>query len=324
MNCTIAKTFKYHAFVVGSMLLMFAASSRAALIVDDSWADGGRNNGADTLDTDWWTSTGSTAIEVSVGSLGLVTGSSGRGIHGTFTPQTLSVGQTLTAIFTFTTPATVATNSQAAFRIGLFDTLGKAGLAADLTASSGSPNHIYDDLPGYMMDYDVNFSPSNIQFREHNTVAPPGGSGQLMSSTSDYTSLLAGGSTYSIAANTSYTGTFAVTKTALGLDLTGSLSQGSTLLSTFTTSDTTPSSSTYGMLAFQANSNIFGSSNTPGTANNGIDFRLLAQTFARRMQWSLSQTDSVMGTVIMTAQLRRTIRISTTTALSMTQRRMRR
>jgi hypothetical protein len=123
-----------------------------------------------------------------------------------------------------------------------------------------------------MMDYDVNFATANIQYREHNTAVPPGGSGQLMAATADYTSLAGGGSTYSIAANTSYTGTFAITKTASGLDLSGSLSQGSTLLSSFTTSDATPSSSTFGMLAFHANSNIFGSSNTPNTANNGVDF----------------------------------------------------
>src|SRR5204862_3573399 len=68
------------------------------------------------------------------------------------------------------------------------------------------------------------------------------------------------------------TGVLSIAKTFTGLDLTGSLSQGTTLLSTFTTSDATPSSSTFGMLAFHANSNIFGTSNTPNTANNGIDF----------------------------------------------------
>jgi hypothetical protein len=149
MNCSGVKqlmcAWGSACLVVGSIFLTSTQDSRAALIVDDSWADGGRNNGADPLDTDWWTSTGSTAIEVSVGSLGLVTGTSGRGIHGTFTPQTLNVGDTLTATFTFTTPATVGTNAQSAFRIGLFDTLGKSGLSADLSASTGTPNHIYDD-----------------------------------------------------------------------------------------------------------------------------------------------------------------------------------
>ena len=51
----------------------------AQIIVNDSWVDGGRDNGADLLDAAWWTSSASTGIEVAVGSLGLVTGTSGRG-----------------------------------------------------------------------------------------------------------------------------------------------------------------------------------------------------------------------------------------------------
>ena len=77
--------------------MAIAPAAQAALIVDDSWADGGRNNGADPLDTNWWSSVSSTGTgtEVSVGSLGLVTGSSGRGIHGIFPTQTLSsIGDT--------------------------------------------------------------------------------------------------------------------------------------------------------------------------------------------------------------------------------------
>jgi hypothetical protein len=254
--------------ILAGWLLVAMSSAQAALIVNDSWADGGRNNGADPLDTDWWTSTNSSAIEVSVGSLGLVTGSSGRGIHGTFPSQTLAVGDTLTATFTFIAPATMGSGA-ATFKIGIFDTTGKPGLAADLSASSGSPNPIYNGLPGYMMDFDVRTGTENIQFREHNTSLT---TGQLLASTGDYINLAAGGNVYTLAANTTYTGVLSLTKTAVGLDLTGSLSSGAGLLSTFTTSDPTPSSSSYGMLAFHVNSNIFGSANTPGAADNGVDF----------------------------------------------------
>ena len=107
-------------------------------------------------------------IEVSAGSLGMVTGTSGRGIHTVFPTQTLAnVGDKLIATYTFTTPATVGTRGTAAFRVGLFDTLGRAGLDADVSASSGTPNSLYGwgtglrrwpgtaGLPGYMMDMDV-------------------------------------------------------------------------------------------------------------------------------------------------------------------------
>src|SRR5262249_2123885 len=109
--------------LVGVCLAM-APSANAALIVDDSWADGGRNNGADPLDTNWWSSVSSTGtgIEVSAGSLGLVTGTSGRGIHGIFPTQTLTnIGDKLVATYTFTTPATIGTAQTGGFRVGLFD-----------------------------------------------------------------------------------------------------------------------------------------------------------------------------------------------------------
>jgi hypothetical protein len=258
-------------FLVG-VLLMLAPASFAGVIVDDSWTDAGRNNGADALDTDWWTSTTSTAIEVSAGSLGLVSGTSGRGIHGTFSPQTLTnVGDSLKATFTFKTPATVATGATAAFKIGLFNTNGNSGLAADLSASSTTPNTIYDPLPGYMMDFDVNpASGANITFREKSPV--PGSTGQLLGTTTGFVQLAGGGNAYSFAASTTYTGTYSITKTATGIDLSGSLSDGSGVLSTFTTSDSSPSATTFDLLGFHVNANIFGSSNAVNTADNGIDF----------------------------------------------------
>ncbi len=111
--------------ILAGAWLALAPLARATLIVDDSWADGGRDNGADALDSNWWTSASSSGIEVSTGSLGLVTGSSGRGIHTVFPTQTLAnVGDCLTATYTFTTPDTVGSRSSASFKVGLFDTLG--------------------------------------------------------------------------------------------------------------------------------------------------------------------------------------------------------
>src|SRR3954471_4162315 len=113
MNCRSSKGFhcKLLAFsFVTAGAFLAASSARATLIVDDSWADGGRNNGADPLDSNWWTSSASSGIEVSVGSLGMVTGTSGRGIHTIFPTQTLAnVGDSLVATYTFKTPATVGT-----------------------------------------------------------------------------------------------------------------------------------------------------------------------------------------------------------------------
>src|SRR5688572_2914192 len=157
--------------------LALTTSLHAAIIVNDSWADGGRDNGADALDSNWWTSANSNGIEVAVGSLGMVTGTSGRGIHTIFPTQTLAnVGDKLTATYTFRTPATIGSGAAGAFHVGLFDTLGRAGLNADVSASSGSPNALYGlfsaneaGLPGYMLDMDVGTGSEDLNFRQLDT-----------------------------------------------------------------------------------------------------------------------------------------------------------
>jgi hypothetical protein len=258
------------------------ASLQAAIIVNDSWADGGRNNGADAQDASWWTSASSAGIEVAVGSLGMVTGTSGRGIHAIFPTQTLAnVGDKLVATYRFTTPATIGTGGSGAFRSGLFDTLGRAGLDADVSASSGTPNAVYGwgtgaspagpgtaGLPGYMLDMDVGTGTEDLNFRQHDagTVNP---TGRLMGTTTGFANISPSGpdGAYTFAANTSYTGSLTITRSsATEFQVTGTLGAAS-----HTVTDAFDSAS-FGMLAFWANSNIFGSSATAGTADNGIDF----------------------------------------------------
>jgi hypothetical protein len=250
----------------------------AQVIVNDSWADGGRNNGTDPLDSSWWTSSAASGIEVSVGSLGMVTGTSGRGIHTVFPSQTLAnIGDSLVATYTFSTPATVGTGGTGGFRVGLFDTLGRAGLDADISASSGSPNSLYGyfatstaALPGYMLDMDVGTGTEDLNFRQHDlvqTATTP--TGRLMGTTTGFTSLSPSGpdGAYAFAPNTTYTGSFTITRiSATEMQLAATLGAATHLVTdTFDSAD-------FGMLAFWANSNIFGSSGTPDTADNGIDF----------------------------------------------------
>jgi hypothetical protein len=287
MNRHFAKPFNSSfaaaCLVVLGSLLAAAPAAYATLIVDDSWADGGRNNGADPLDANWWSSVSSagTGIEVSVGSLGMVTGTSGRGIHGIFPTQTLAnVGDSLVATYTFTTPATISSTAQTGgFRVGLFDTLGRGGLDADITSSSGSPNSLYGlysaatvGLPGYMMDMDVATGAEDISFRQLDTPVNVGAqtpTGRLMGTTTGFTQLSPTGvdGGYTFAANTTYTGTFTITRiNTTDMQLTGTLGSYS-----HTNTDTFDSAN-IGMLAFWANSNVFGSSSTSNTADNGIDF----------------------------------------------------
>jgi MYXO-CTERM domain-containing protein len=260
--------------------LALTTSLHAAIIVDDSWADAGRDNGADPLDSNWWTSANANGIEVSAGMLGMVTGTSGRGIHTIFPTQTLAnVGDKLTATYTFSTPATIGSGASAAFRVGLFDTLGRAGLNADVSASSGTPNAVYGlfsanevGLPGYMFDMDVGTGSEDLNFRQLDAaVNVPAGTptGRLMGTTTGFTSISPSGpdGAFAFAPNTTYTGSLMITRTsATEMQLTGTLGSAShSVTDTFDSDD-------FGMLAFWANSNVFGSSGTPNTADNGIDF----------------------------------------------------
>ncbi len=254
-------------------------TASAVVIVDDSFADGDlAKTGA--LDTNWWTSSSSSGAEITPGSLGLVTGTSGRGIHTVFPTQTLAnVGDKLTATYTFTTPATVGSGGNSSFRVGLYDTLGRAGLDADISASSGSPNALYGwsvgnggpgdlGLPGYMLDMDVDNGADDLNFRKHDVNSA---TGRLMSTTGSgsFSSISPSGpdNAYVFMANTQYTGSFTIERiSATEVELTGTL-DGAThsVTDAFDSVD-------LGFLGFHINSNQFGSTNAQGEPDNGIDF----------------------------------------------------
>lgn len=246
-------------------------ASTGPVVFDDSFADGDRANGADAMDTNWWTTSSSSAIEVAEGHLGLVSGGSGRGIRGTFAPRTLEAGQTLKASFTFTVPETIGTNRDSSVRVGLFDKLGRPDLEDDLSASSKSPNPIYDGLPGYMIDFDVNLddpSLANIDIRRHKDDTQ----GRLLGTTKGYAHLGGGGNAYQFEAGQSYTGTIALKKLDAGVEVAGSVSKDGAVLSEFSAVDAEGTMDTVGMLAFHVNSKTFGSSKKPDEADNGLDF----------------------------------------------------
>ena len=256
-------------------MVALSATSHAIVevVFDDSWADGGRDNGADPTDADWWTSSNSSAIEVSTGSLGLVSGSSGRGIRATFPDVSIAPAESIKVTYTFTTPATVGDNRSTGLRAALFDKP-SAGLEADLSASSSSPEPLYDGVRGYYSDFDVNTGSENTFIRERN---PLDTQGRLMATTSAYFSLGGGGDTYSILPNTEYVGTLEVERARPNsavdsVDITATLSQGGNLLSTHTETNQFTLVTTFGQLGFHANSRTFGDSNSPDTPDNGIDF----------------------------------------------------
>jgi len=241
------------------------------VIFNDSFADGGRDDGPDESDTSWWYTTNSSALEIAANTLGLVSGGSGRGLRTTFPEQALEEGQTLQATFTFTTPETIGVDRESAFRIGLFNKLGRPEMETDQSASSKDPNKNYDGLPGYMIDFDINLSDAaeaNIDIRKHNEDSL----GRLLGTTKSYQHLGGGGDAYQFEPEQTYTGVMAIKKVNNGIELTGSLSQDGNILSNFSLVDEGSDVNNIGMLAFHVNSKTFGSSKERDQPDNGLDF----------------------------------------------------
>ncbi|MDP4610180.1 MAG: immunoglobulin domain-containing protein [Opitutales bacterium] len=241
------------------------------LIVNDDFSDLDRTK-TGSLDADWWSSnsTSGNSVEIDGTGLGLISGTSGRGIHATFTPQTLVIGQKLTVTYIFTTPATIGTNKGGSFKVALMD-FNNAGLAADLLSSSSSVNSLYTNLPGYMTDFDVTTGTEDISIYKHDT---PNTLGRFLGTANEWTSI--GDSSddgYTLTASTAYVGVLSVSRTGADtMEIFSSLSvSGGALLESHTVNDSSGIANNFGMLGFWANSSTYGST-TSSNPDNGITF----------------------------------------------------
>lgn len=253
-----------------SLTILLAPSAHSAVVFSDSFDDGGYTDGVDASDTAWYGTTGNSAIEIFDGNLSLRSGTSGRGIHAVFAPQTLaSIGDKITASFTFSTPATIGSGKSGAIRIGLFDSNGGS---IHTQTGNGSSDAAWNSVLGNMVDLDVATSGSeNFQFRSKGTTT----GNKLLGTTSGFVSQGSGGedTNYSFAANTSYTGTYTIEMTGLSeWQISSSLNDGTINDFEIRTVDSLVTSN-YDILAFHVNSNTFGSTNGSGSADNGIDFQ---------------------------------------------------
>ncbi len=283
------------------------AAPVANAIINDSFADGNRTS-TGALDADWWSSSQSSGsnLEIAPGGLTLVTGTSGRGMHATFTPQTLEIGDSISVTYSFTTPATVGAVSSTSFKIALMD-FNDPGLADDLSSSSSTPNPLYVGQPGYFTSFDVDPVGGGTQdtdFREHDTAAI---SGRFLGTTSEWISISSSADAgYAFAPNTDYVGTFTITRTGVDShDLSSSLSlAGGALLDSHTASDTIGIANNFGMLGFWVNANAFGSSNSAGTPDNGLTFtNVLIQSTAAQVSNAVIDDSFADGNRVSTGAL---------------------
>ena len=271
---------------VGVVTLSFAtavnASTFTTVIVDDNFADGDRMDNGGPLESSFFNTSSSSGLEATTGSLGLVTGSSGRAIHTLFADQTLvNSGDSITASFTFTTPASVAQSSDSTeeLRFGLFDNLGRTSnteLGTDIVSSSSGtpgPNPLLNGLPGFAVDVDI---------RDPTTTDPatdvlirrsdPSTSGQLLNTSGGLPSIGSGPDVgFIVQPLTEYTATISILlNDDDDLEVTGTfVDTDGTFLATNTEVDEDPLSTTFGFFGIAATGFAFGISNDPNEDANG-------------------------------------------------------
>lgn len=246
-----------------------AQSLVTTTLINDSFADGlGADSGLGTevAESAFFTTSSSQALETTAtpGSLGFVTGTSGRAIHTLFTPTTLSAaGDRIDVSFAFTTPASVQVGgNNEELRFGLFNTAPAAGInefedrdirptpiipGTDLgtvldfngNISSGSSNSqpALQAIPGFTAEIDVENQNTNadISFRVHdlNAVNDTGGtSGRLLTTTGGFDGRNSGPDLgmNAIVPNTNYVGTLGIELQADGTFTLTSSVEGNGLL----------------------------------------------------------------------------------------------
>ena len=286
-------------------LLCFGAScayASTSVLFNDSWADGGLTDGADATDIAWYGTTGSSALDsnsytASNNFLSARSGPSGRGFHGAFNSQSIAnTGDKITVTYSFTTPTTVGDQSTA-LKVGFFNSNGATAqnpnndsngvpratvgdpihTQSSLASSDGGWNAVY----GEGVDLDANYSgTSNFGFKSKTSSVT---SDRLLNSSSGWTSQGSNvDGAYTIGANTSYVGTFSIENMGSDLyDLSATISSGGTELASETREGKTIAANAFDIIAFNHTSTAFGSTNSAGVADNGLDYTNIQVAFTQ-------------------------------------------
>jgi len=164
--------------------------ARATVILDDTFADGTRNNQNLPTDSAWFASSGA-SLTAAPGAMTLNMGASGAILALTYfapssSPVSLSVGDTLLATINFTFNNVNSANSSQGFRIALCD-FSTNRVSADFSSSASQGTNV--PAYGLFQNMAVTFgSASPITIMKRTTIADV----TLLSASGDWTSLVAG------------------------------------------------------------------------------------------------------------------------------------
>ncbi|MDF3059492.1 MAG: hypothetical protein K0R17_3707 [Rariglobus sp.] len=139
----------FPAVLLTGALVAVAAHAQVTLI-DDTFSDGGRTNGADVNDAQWHMITTNTATTTVTANALRTTAAAGAPAHphaiAYFNNTTLGVGDTLAFSFTFTSNETNYTQGATNVRWGLFN-MGGSQQSSDLLTAN--VNTLYQNTTGY-------------------------------------------------------------------------------------------------------------------------------------------------------------------------------
>jgi hypothetical protein len=227
----------------------------SAVLLNDTWADADRTNA--NLPSDSPTFIGQSADNgsnsVSAGSLNFNLPTNSLKIWTYFTSNhsapdgnqphnavtSLAVGDMLTAEASFRLPTGASTTAGTGknFRFGIFHDPTDPRVQVDVNSDAGGSGNPWTDALGYMVQLPLHGSSSGsnpILLGKRTT-----SNSSLAGSSGAYTLAPTGGNTYSLAADTVYTVQLMLNRvSATQTDVTASVLQGSTVLSTVTAADT--------------------------------------------------------------------------------------
>ncbi len=247
-----------HHVLAGAVLfgLMVTSQCYGGLLLDDTWADGNRSSVNLPTDSPTWIgqTAGNGSNNVSPGSLNFVLPTNSLKVWTYFTSDLsapdgnqphnsvtqLNVGDMLTAETSFRMPtgaSTTAGNGKN-YRVGMFFDPTGARVQSDTNSDGGGTGNPWSDATGYIVQLPIHGSNSGnnpIQIGKRTT-----SNTSLAGSSGAYAFATTGGTSYAMSGiNTVYTVQLMLNVvSATQLDVTASVLQGNTVLSTHTVSDT--------------------------------------------------------------------------------------
>lgn len=250
---------------LSTSLLAVAMPLAGSSIINETWSDGNRSN-QDLANNSmaWFSSAGSSTVEVTTGSMTQLTGSGGRHNLAYFTdpgsPVSIGVGEQLQMNFTVSFPNPEALGAGNDFRVGLLNSQ-NSRISGDnqggTNTTPGNANYQEAFMPysGYIFSGGVDSSRS-ISLRKRDPNSTP--SGALIASTGAYSTL---GNTASdhttLSPNVEYFGIFTINRT--GLDeaiISYTLSDGNSLFADITRIDESGVEFSFDTVAFVLGSNV--------------------------------------------------------------------